>query len=106
MRGREVTVSALPDTTTLKSDAPSTRPHVMRRALAAAYVGVVRPTVAFWASHWWLMALVVPALIAFKVFLIKAGVPWWLVVLIAAALIAVKVLLITWHARRTAKRQA
>jgi membrane protein implicated in regulation of membrane protease activity len=74
----------------------------MRRALAAAYVGVVRPTVAFWASHWWLLALMVPALIAAKVFLIMAGVPWWLVAVLAAALIAVKSLLIARHARRTA----
>ena len=95
-------MSALPETTTLKSDAPSTKPHVMRRALAAAYVGVVRPTVAFWASHWWLLALMVPALIALKVFLIMAGVPWWLIAVMAAGLIAVKVFLISWHARRSA----
>ena len=68
----------------------------------AAAAGAAQPVVAFWVRYWWLMALVVPVLIAAKVFLIMAGVPWWLVVVIAAALIAVKVLLISWHARRAA----
>ena len=75
----------------------------MRRASVVA-AGVVQPVVAFWAGRWWLMALVVPAFIALKVFLIMAGVPWWLVVVMAAALIAVKVLLISWHARRAASQ--
>ena len=68
----------------------------------APAIGVVQPVVAFWAGRWWLLALVVPALIAVKVFLIMAGVPWWLVAVIAAALIAVKAFLIGWHARRAA----
>ena len=76
----------------------------MRRALAAAAIGVVRPVIAFWAGHWWLLALVVPALVALKVFLFMAGVPWWLIAVIAAALIAVKASLIIWHARRAARR--
>jgi hypothetical protein len=74
----------------------------MRRALVVAVIGLVRPVVAFWAGRWWLLALVVPALIAVKVFLIMAGVPWWLVAVMAAALIAMKALLIGWHARRAA----
>jgi len=63
---------------------------------------MVRPVAAFWAGHWWLLALVVPTLVALKVFLIMAGVPWWLIVVIAAAMFAVKVLLINRHARRAA----
>jgi hypothetical protein len=74
----------------------------MMRAPVVAVIGVVRPVVAFWTGRWWLLALMVPALIALKVFLIMVGVPWWLIALIAAGLIAVKALLISWHARRSA----
>jgi hypothetical protein len=76
----------------------------MRRALMLAAIGVIRPVVAFWAGHWWLLALVVPALVALKVFLVMAGVPWWLIAVVAAALVAVKTFLIIWHARRAAHR--
>ena len=69
-----------------------------------AAIDVVRPVVAFWASRWWLLLLMAPALIGAKVFLVMAGVPWWLIAVIAAALIAAKTVLIIWHARRTARR--
>ena len=76
--------------------------QAMRKTLVAPAIGVIQPVVAFWTGRWWLLALMVPAFIALKVFLIMAGVPWWLVAVMAAALIAVKVLLISWHARRAA----
>jgi hypothetical protein len=71
-------------------------------SVSTAVIGAVRPVIAFWAGHWWLLALVVPALIAVKVFLIMAGVPWWLIVAMAVALFAAKTVLIGWHARRAA----
>jgi hypothetical protein len=76
----------------------------MRRALVIAAIDVVRPVVAFWASRWWLLALMAPALIAVKVFLVMAGVPWWLVAVVAVALFAAKTVLIIWHSRRAARR--
>ena len=98
-------MSALPDRAAMTSETPpckSSGPQAMRRALVVAASGAFRPVVAFWASRWWLLALIAPALIALKVFLFMAGVPWWLIAVIAAALIAVKILLISWHARRAA----
>jgi hypothetical protein len=76
----------------------------MTGASTAAAIGVVRPVVAFWAGHWWLLALVVPALVALKVLLVMAGVPWWLVAVVAVALFAAKTVLIVWHSRRAARR--
>ena len=98
-------MSAHLDTTAKEPEAPSASPrgtNPVKRTLVAPAIGVVQPVVAFWTGRWWLLALMVPAFIALKVFLIMAGVPWWLVAVIAAALIAVKVLLISWHARRAA----
>lgn len=98
-------MSALPDGTAVTSEtapAGSRKVPGTRRTLAIAAIGVVWPVVAFWVRRWWLLPLVVPALIGAKVFLVMAGVPWWLVAVVAAALFAGKTVLIVRHSRQAA----
>jgi hypothetical protein len=102
-------VAALPDpaAVTSTSETIPASPQGYRllgRALVVAAIDVVRPVVAFWLNRWWFLVLMAPALIAAKVFLLKAGVPWWLIAVVAVALFAAKTVLVIWHSRRAARR--